>query len=946
MLKYLFSFIFLYQILSAESVCAQQEIISLAGQWSFQIDKSDEGIKNRWFETKLTDNINLPGSLTTNGKGDDITLATPWTGSIFDSSYFLKPEYAQYREPDNIKVPFWLQPLKYYKGAAWYQKTIDIPASWSKKVVVLFIERAHWETQVWLDKSLIDTNNSLSTPHMYVLPGKLNPGRHTITIRVDNRIKDVNVGQNSHSISDHTQTNWNGMIGRLELQARPLVFIDGISIYPDVSAKKILAKVSIQNYSGASIPATLQSIAALKDNQLVRLPSHSSKAQLQTGTNIVDIEYPLGSKPHLWNEFQPKLYELNVSLNTRGKRIDSHVETFGMREISSANQQFTVNGQPVFLRGTLECAIFPKTGFPAMDVSEWKRIFTVCKSYGLNHIRFHSWCPPRAAFEVADSMGFYLQVEGPSWANWGTSLGDGKEIDKYIYDETERIVKEYGNHPSFCLMTYGNEPGGKNHKTYLSNFVKHWKDKDNRRLYTSGAGWPIIPENDYHNISDPRIQHWEEGTQSIINSKPPSTDYDWSKITSQYTVPTVSHEIGQWCVFPDLTEITQYDGVLKAKNFEIFKNTLEQNRLSHLADSFLLASGKLQVLCYKSDIEAALRTKNFGGFQLLDLHDFPGQGTALVGVLNPFWKEKGYVTGQEFSQFCSQVVPLARFPKMIYLNNESLSVPVEVANFSGALLENPNAQWRITDTSGNTKFEGTFQKKSILLGNGMAIGSINQSLHSISDPSHLTVVVSVGDYQNSWDIFVYPAELPDVKDDILVTDRFDKNAIEKLNKGGKVLLSLKKGSLKPEMGGDVAVGFSSIFWNTAWTNGQAPHTLGIVCNPQHPALAGFPTQFHSNWQWWDAMSHSNAIRIDLINADLQPIVRVIDDWVTSRPLGLIFECTVGKGKLLVSGIDLLSDTRERHEARQLLHSLKTYMNGDKFAPGVTVNAKNITESLR
>src|SRR5690606_36101891 len=128
-------------------------------------------------------------------------------------------------------------------------------------------------------------------------------------------------------------------------------------------------------------------------------------------------------------------------------------------------------------------------------------------------------------------------------------------------------------------------------------------------------------------------------------------------------------------------------------------------------------------------------------------------------------------------------------------------------------------------------------------------------------------------------IFVYPAELPDVKDDILVTDRLDKNAIEKLNKGGKVLLSLKKGSLKPEMGGDVAVGFSSIFWNTAWTNGQAPHTLGIVCNPQHPALAGFPTQFHSNWQWWDAMSHSNAIRIDLINADLQPIVRVIDDWV-------------------------------------------------------------------
>ena len=190
-------------------------------------------------------------------------------------------------------------------------------------------------------------------------------------------------------------------------------------------------------------------------------------------------------------------------------------------------------------------------------------------------------------------------------------------------------------------MAYGNEPGGKNHVKYLTDFVNYWKDKDSRRQYTTGAGWPPIAENDYNNLPEPRIQHWEEGLNSIINRRPPSFDYDWSNTILKWSIPTVSHEIGQWCVYPDFKEITQYDGVLKAKNFEIFQYTLEKNGMANLADSFLLASGKLQTLCYKADIEAALRTKNFGGFQLLDLHDFPGQGTALVGVLNPFWKEKG-----------------------------------------------------------------------------------------------------------------------------------------------------------------------------------------------------------------------------------------------------------------------------------------------------------------
>jgi len=228
------------------------------------------------------------------------------------------------------------------------------------------------------------------------------------------------------------------------------------------------------------------------------------------------------------------------------------------------------------------------------------------------------------------------------------------------------MVEEYGNHPSFCMMLYGNEPAGKNQVSYLTEFVKFWKNKDSRRIYTSGAGWPILPENDYLSSADPRIEGWGQELKSIINSELPRTDYDWSAFNSKYPQPVVSHEIGQWCVYPDFKEVIQYDGVLRARNFEIFQETLKDHGMAQLADSFLLASGKLQALCYKADIEAALRTPHFGGFQLLDLHDFPGQGTALVGVLNAFWGEKGYITPAEYRHFCNSTVPLARLKKCVF----------------------------------------------------------------------------------------------------------------------------------------------------------------------------------------------------------------------------------------------------------------------------------------
>lgn len=938
----LFPISLLILFIGCKSTFNSKQDIDLHGKWRFAIDEKDEGVDHKWYEKKLEEEVILPGSMATNDKGKEVDINTSWTGGINDSAWFTEEEYAPYRKAGNVKVPYWLQPIKYYKGAAWYQKDVDIPEKGYEDGAELFIERSHWESTVWIDNKKVGMRNSLATAHRYDLTGLLTPGKHTITIRIDNRVKDIDVGPNSHSISDHTQTNWNGMIGELYIKPLKSTRITDLQLFPNVQKKEVLARLKIIN-KGTARKVQVHLQAALKQKDSKNLKDLTREVNMVEGENLLEIMYPMGEDPAIWDEFNPTLYEMNAQLNIGDSIADEQLKVFGMRNFSTKDKQILLNDKPVFFRGTLESAIFPKTGFPPTDIASWAEIFSTCKDYGLNHIRFHSWCPPEAAFDAADSLGMYLQIECSSWANQGSGLGDGKPIDQFIYDESERIVKDYGNHPSFSLMAYGNEPGGKNHKQYLTEFVKYWKKKDDRRLYTSAAGWPAIPENDYNDIPEPRIQGWGEGLNSIINSEIPRSNYDWLNDIKQFNIPTISHEIGQWCVYPDFKEIKEYTGVLKAKNFEIFRDKLAANGMSNLSEKFLMASGKLQAICYKADIEAALRTPGFSGFQLLDLHDFPGQGTALVGVLNPFWKSKGYIDAKGYREFCNSTVPLARFPKMNFLNNEAFNVPIEIAHYGNAPLQNEIPTWTITDKSGKVYATGAFKKGTIPIGHNFSLGSVTADLKHIKEASQLTLKVSVGDFTNSWHFFVYPSHLTAPNKEVYVTQQLDEKAKTLLNNGGRVLLTLKKGTLKPEKGGDIAVGFSSIFWNTAWTKQQPPVTLGILCDPQHPALANFPTEYHSDWQWWDAMTHCNTIKLNAIDPSIEPIVQVIDDWVTARPLSLLFECKVGTGNLLVSGIDFLTDIERRPESRQLLYSLTNYMATQEFNPKIKVDGKVISD---
>ena len=941
----------------SQAMAAQSGHISLAGQWRFQLDRGNANLQEQWFERSLPDKIRLPGLLPAQDIGDNVAVETKWTGDIVDKSWFTAPEYAEYRKPGNLKVPFWLQPEKHYVGVAWYQRDIEIPPDWRGKRVVLTLERPHWETRVWVDGRQAGSNNSLSTPHEYDLGTALAPGKHRLTIRVDNGLV-VDVGVNSHCVTDHTQGNWNGIVGDISLRATGPVWIEDVQVYPNLATRKVRIVVKLGNRSERAGTGNLL-VSVSSQSQAGKALANPMPVFVSWGESGGKAEFEITPPVcQAWDEFTPDLQKLGINLMdlTDSKHwLDSRSVMFGFREVSTQGTQFLINGRKTFFRGTLECCIFPLTGHPPTDMESWKRIIRIAKAYGLNLFRFHSYCPPEAAFVAADELGFYYQVE-TCWANQSTTLGDGKPVDQWVYDETDRILKAYGNHPSFLLMPHGNEPGGKKAGAYLAKWVDHFKAQDPRRLWTSGSGWPALAENQFHVTPNPRIQSWGAGLKSRINARPPETRTDYHDFIQAQRVPIISHEIGEWCVYPNFDEMRKYKGYLKPRNFEIFRDTLRAHRMSDLAHRFLLASGKLQTLCYKEEIESALRTPGMGGFELLDLHDFPGQGTALVGVLDPFWEDKGYVTATEYSRFCNRTVPLARLCKRVFTTEELLEADIEVAHFGSAPLDAAATTWKLVDDHHKAVASGKLPPCDVPVDNGTALGRVRIDLKDVPSPARYKLVVTLGPapdgaqgvsrgkrgaspaFENDWDVWVYPPAVnTKAPPGVVMVEDLNDEALASLNAGGKVLLLIPPNRVKNDKSAKVELGFSSIFWNTAWTHRQAPTTLGILCDPKHPALALFPTEYHSNWQWWYLISQAGAMILDGLPKELIPTVQVIEDWVTSRKLGLVVEARMGGGKLLVCSIDLRKDQEHNPVARQMLHSLLHYVNSSSFKPAVALS---------
>lgn len=797
---------------------------------------------------------------------------------------------------------------------------------------------------MFFDGKSVGSRDSLCVAHQHELTPSAAPGPHLLTVCVDNNYQ-YRVGHDASSITDHTQTNWNGVIGNLRLIALNPIRFGSVQAYPDFDRRSVRVVARLHNDTDSARKARWRLSAESFNTAICHRPAAVEVAvDVLPGESSAEAVLPLGPAAQTWDEFSPALYRLNSSLVTIAADSPSpadesvrHELVFGLREVRTSGRAMLVNGRPVFLRGTLDCGAFPLTGHPSMVLSDWRRIFRVCKAYGLNHVRYHSWCPPRPAFEAADLEGMYLQVETPVWRG-NCPYKDAPAVEPFLVEESRRICEAFGNHPSFVLFAHGNEPWELDHSWLIRHWVPMMKQLDPRHLVTAGAHIPLGETSDFHLPGSWGGSGFNLRYHGQVHHRAPDTIRNYEDQIATKPIPIISHEPGEWCVFPNLKETACYTGPLKPRNFEIVRDFLSQHNLLGQSEDFLHASGRFQVEFYKEECEGFLRTRGLAGFQMLGLNDFPGQGTALVGVVDAFWNPKPYVTAQEFRKFCGPVVPLALMEKRVWSGDEIFKAVIRIAQYSNAALASASISWNITDEANCTIAKGKIPQTEIPIGNDLDLGQVSLPLSSVRKPSCLTLQVSLDgtSYANDWKFWVFPQTSLPEDDGLLICHSADE-ALPALRDGKTVLLLPSQTSIAAKTVGS----FAPIFWNKAWFPGQREHTLGLLIQHQHPAIKGFPTSFHADWQWWDLMNRSKPMVLDALPSALSPIIQPIDDWNTCRKLALAFEVRVAAGKVMVCSIDLETDLARRHEARELRRNILNYLRSSRFQPGVEISPADL-----
>ena len=892
--------------------------MKLDGQWSYRFDPEDKNLAEGWAQPLVAEGqTELPGTTDTRGIGP------------------ANPEASEFHLTRAYK----------YRGAVWLEREVEIPPAWAGQAVTLEMERVQWESRVWVDGKPAGMQDSLSTPHFHDLTGMLTPGRHRLTLRIDNRMKYViyhslGTWQFTHAITDETQGNWNGVIGRFELRAAPLLALEQIQVATLPGGTAARATVRVNNRTGQPAVVTLTGEVQPGGGRAGELAATAAP-----GISIHVVEVPLRQDAERWDEFSPVLQNLGISLTAPKMPTDTRTVRYGVLDYKKGRRQFELNGRPMQLRGNLENASWPLTGHPPMTPDGgWRRLMATLKEHGMNHLRFHSWCPPEAAFVAADEAGVFFQVELPLWDGYGDIGSDPKRC-VWLREEAHRIIETYGNHPSFRLMSMGNElESSKGDDPWLMNLVRELQKSDPRIFYTSTTHPAFRSSSDDYFDAAYTPGGLVRGASAAASGRP-GFDGTFTAGATPMDRPLVAHEIGQFSMFFNPREIAKYTGSMKPRNLEAFRAAMEKNGLLDMADSFRKSSAQFQLLLYKRELEQQIATPELAGFQALGLQDFSGQGSTMCGFLDAFWESKGILPASAWRQFCAPTVVLARFPEAVVTDADTFTAHVQVSHYGPRALKAAVVRWEL-NAGARAVASGAFPPVEIATGKLTTIGDIRQPLAGlVQAPAALKLSVCLDPevVTNDWDLWVYPAQKvePAPPAPALVASQWDNACKQALAGGRDVILfpnltTLIKG---------VPTHWSPVAWNTSLFAAQ-PTTIGIHLDPAHPLFARFPTADHCHAQW-EKLLDGGAVGMDLTGTTLRPLVWLIDDFHTAyqRKLGAVFEARVGRGRLLVSTLNLVSENRQWPEVRQFLASLYAYAGSPSFVPSQTATVAELDSLL-
>lgn len=850
--------------------------IDLSGQWQVKLDaEKQETMPQAYPETMM-----LPG--TTSAAGLGMPNPAKETGCLTDA----------YR----------------FEGAAWFMRTFTA-GDWTGEQTMLTLERTR-KTTVYLDGRPIGHQESLCTPHRYFLP-PVHAGEHTLVIRVDNTDYPTRGG---HLTSPDTQSNWNGITGEISLTVAHTLLTD-LTVRPDLRRGCLRVHGHIigapDGVAGIVLPGQMEHLLPYR-------------------RGVLDGECPLKGNEAFWDEAHPEIHTISIDLDG-----DVYETTFGLRDVRTVGRRLLINGRETFLRGKVDNLLYPKTGYTPTDVASWMTILGIAKEYGINHYRYHTACPPDAAFTAADLLGVYMAPELPFWgtvAEEGEEGYDERERD-FLFQEGFRILREYGHHPSFLWLSLGNELWGS--KDVLNRMMRAYREADDTKLYSSGANnYQFVPdvldeENVFVGVRLGRERLIRgsyamcDAPQGIVQTTAPESvsNYDASivpetlgqsgeagKVQIQYgtgvkevdaqsadalipDVPVISHEVGQYVFYPDFSEISRYTGPLKPRNIEAMRENLERAGLYGEHEAFFRQTGHLAVECYKREIETLLRSREVSGFQLLDLQDYTGQGTALVGVLNAMMENKGLISAEEWREFCAGTVVLGEFASFTGVMGEDIRFDVQISECDP---EKQHTCIRCTLMDGERELYACDVTPGARQGRLTDAVSVTFPAECYRDAMQeritgLTVVLTLEDgTRNHYPIWLIPQ----------VDIRITREGIEKDGRMVAFVSAEEKADgaaiVVPSAEGQLPAEYCTDFWcypmfrsiSESMGKPVPVGTMGLSIDTASPLLKRFAQEDYTTPAWYAILQTAHVQRLP---ADIHPAVQMIDNTERCARLGILYQ---------------------------------------------------------
>lgn len=954
-------------------------------------------LNGKWhvvLEDGTTGQMDLPGTLDENGIGHRDVGANQWHPDAV-----LGNAAGEIDKDAPIATRFTRRHT--YEGEARISRKITVPDYGTDRLFVLAERARALRLLVDGEACSVFRQGTLSTPYIFELTGAA-PGEHEFTFLSDNSYPGMPKAAiyYSSAATDETQTNWNGILGECSMYTRPQNFIDSLRVYPRAVKKEEknkaggyvldvcveLAPGAKKVYKDAKIILQSEALAAgeLEDTQtLTEIISYSGEGLAEAGTDkeenpkTMEIwfrDLPLRENVKLWDEDEGNLYEMAVTLDNGMSAEDKGGSTaecrtrFGIRSFGdNGSGRLALNGRAIFLRGEANCAEYPETGHPPMTIPEWKEMLLKYRSYGINFVRFHSHCEPEAAFAAADELGMLLQ---PELSHWDPKDAFGTEESyRYYRAELVDLLKTYANHPSFVMLTLGNELQAQDEgRERMRELVRTAKRMDPTRLYANGSNAfygeeGCDPESDFYtsqSCKDVVIRGTFSGMRGYLNENYPSADrtYDeaMAEIRKEYQKPVFSFEVGQFEVLPDFEELESFHGISDPVNLKLIKKRVEERGLLPTWEKYVEATGELSRLAYREEIEAAMRTRELSGISLLGLQDFPGQGTALVGMMNSHLEPKPYdfARPERFREFFQECRILVKLPHYTYEAGERLIAEEEAANFGKRNIEGvfcwTLAGKKSVSENGNCEPAEIKSKNTVIAtgedteiticrpGSYTEVGSLDIPLDFVEKNTALTLKVRIGDSISAYPIWVYRKTTPVCPENVYETRAFDVKTREILQNGGRVYLS--PDADKESLPNSIKTQFTTDFWSVG-TFADQEGGMGQLIDTEHPIFKEFPTDFHTDWQWW-IMATKRAV---ILPHPMKTIITEMDSYAFLRPMAQMIEFRCLKGKVLLSTMEL-HKSQQYPEVRALQASIYTYLSGENFEPAEEITEEELSMLVR